>query len=69
MKKETEFVIICDGLRVASAPTWAKGKSLADAMSRNYPPDMIFTVEECTKGQPKTPVKNNSNPRGAKKPC
>lgn len=50
-QKDTEFVIICDGLRVGRAPTKTKAENLANAMSKRYPPHMIFSVSEDTKAK------------------
>lgn len=65
--KNIDYIVLCDGLRVAQAPTEAKAKSIAYAMGRLYPPFMVFTVEPRQKKQ-SLASGNKSNPKGARKP-
>ena len=44
-KTPTEWIVRCDGLRVAKEATQAKAKAVAAAMGKQYPATMIFTVE------------------------
>lgn len=44
-KAATEFLVMCDGLRVGRAPTEAKAKALVKEFDKQYPNGMVFTVE------------------------